>query len=193
MICWNICIFMQILHSPVVFIKNTYTSCVFMQLSCCCNYQCGSSTIQKWQFNRLRWLSKSEWRKMWLWPFDRPGIFMHEFTQSGMTKRSEENGQTRGLTVTQTTTPYNRDEQKSVVECITYGTMKQIGYYRRRPHWLPFQSAMNRNMRLHWAQTHLKLGSWRYEKQQATVKIQNCRTSAVSEILLKKTCHGQSH
>lgn len=47
-------------------------------------------------------------------------------------------GADRKTTVTQVTSVYNHDVQKSISECITYQTLRQMGYDSNRPHALVF-------------------------------------------------------
>ncbi len=60
----------------------------------------------------------------------------------------------RKATVTQITTRYNQDMQKTISEHTTCRTLKQMGYSSRRPHQVPLLSAKNRKRRLHLAQAH---------------------------------------
>lgn len=54
--------------------------------------------------------------------------------------------------ILQITTLYNCGEQKSFSECTRNLSLKLMGY--NKPCWVPFLSAKNRKLSLHWAQTH---------------------------------------
>ncbi len=60
----------------------------------------------------------------------------------------------RKATVTQITTRYNQGMQKTICECITRRTLKQMGYSSRRPHRVLLLSAKNRKRRLQFPQAH---------------------------------------
>ncbi len=57
-------------------------------------------------------------------------------------------------TVTQRTTHYNQGMQKTISECTTHRTLKQMGYSSRRPHQVPLLSAKKRKWRLQFAQAY---------------------------------------
>ncbi len=60
----------------------------------------------------------------------------------------------RKATVTQIITHYNQVIKKTISECTTLRTLKQMGYSSRRPHRVPLMSAKNRKRRLQFTQTH---------------------------------------
>ncbi len=63
----------------------------------------------------------------------------------------------RKATVIQITTRYlnhNQGMQKTISECTTRRTLKQMGYSSRRPHRVPFPSAKNRRRRIQFTQAH---------------------------------------
>ncbi len=66
----------------------------------------------------------------------------------------------RKATVTQITTRYNQGMQKTISECTTRRTLKQMGYSSRRPHRVTLLSAKNRKRRLQFAQA---LQNWTIE------------------------------
>ncbi len=73
-------------------------------------------------------------------------------------QRSEENGQISSSWLKDTATPITigckQGLQKSISECTTYWTLKQMGSSSRRPHHVPLLSAKNRKRRLQLAQSH---------------------------------------
>ncbi len=92
----------------------------------------------------------------------------------------------RKATITQITTRYNQDTQKTISECTTRWTLKQMGYSSRRPHRVPLLSAKNRKRRLQFAQTHQswttedwKNVAWSFEfrflLQHSDVRVRICR------------------
>ncbi len=60
----------------------------------------------------------------------------------------------RKATVTQITTRYNQGMQNTISELTTRRTLKQMGYSRRRPHWVPLLSDKKRKRGLQFTQAH---------------------------------------
>ncbi len=63
-------------------------------------------------------------------------------------------GDDRKATVTQITTRYNQDMQKTISEHTTRRTLKQMGYSSRSPHRVQLLTAKNRKRRLQFTQDH---------------------------------------
>ncbi len=60
----------------------------------------------------------------------------------------------RKATVTQITTRYNQDMQKTISERTTQQTLKQMGSSSRKPHRVLLLSAKNRKQRIQFTQNH---------------------------------------